>query len=135
MANKVQCEGRPAWAEVKLSALTHNMRAICNHLAATRKAAGAKPPKVLAVVKANAYGHGSVPVARALGKAGADWFGVTCSAEGVELRNGGVRRPILLLTGFWEGEEKSVIQHNLTPAVTRSEQLWLLERAAAKLRL
>jgi alanine racemase len=136
MPNKVQFDGRPVWAEVKLSALTHNLRAIQRHLASRRKAAGAKsgPPKVLAVVKANAYGHGAVPVARALAKAGADWFGVTCSAEGIELREGGIRKPILLLTGFWEGEEKRIIQHNLTPAVTRCEQLWSLDRAAAKAR-
>ena len=136
MPSKVQFEGRPVWAEVKLGALAHNMRAIQRRLASGRKAAGAKAPvpKILAIVKANAYGHGSVPVARALGKAGADWFGVTCAAEGVELREGGIRKPILLLTGFWQGEEREIIQHSLTPAVTRSEQLWLLERAAAKMR-
>ena len=136
MPSKVQFEGRPVWAEVKLSALTHNLRSIQRHLAANRKAAGSEspPPKILAVVKANAYGHGAVPVARALAKAGADWFGVTSSAEGIELRKGGIRKPVLLLTGFWEGEEKSILHQRLTPAVTRGEQLWLLERAAAKLR-
>ncbi len=137
MPNKVQFEGRPVWAEVDLRALAHNLRSIRRRLATGRKSAGSrsKPPQVLAVVKANAYGHGAVPVARALAKSGADWFGVTCSAEGIELREGGVRNPILLLTGFWEGEEKRVIQHNLTPAVTRCEQLLLLERAAARARL
>jgi alanine racemase len=135
MSSKVQFEGRPVWAEVKLGALTHNLRAIRRHLVSRRKEAGAKAaPRILAVVKANAYGHGAVPVARALGKAGADWFGVTCSAEGIELREGGIRKPILLLTGFWEGEERRVLQHDLTPAVTRCEQLWLLERAAARAR-
>jgi alanine racemase len=136
MPSRVQLEGRPTWAEVSLSALAHNLRSIQRHLATRRKAAGSKVarPKILAVVKANAYGHGAVPVARALAKAGAEWFGVTCSAEGMELREGGVRKPILLLTGFWEGEEKRVIQHDLTPAATRCEQLLLLERAAAKAR-
>ena len=90
--------------------------------------------KILAVVKANAYGHGAVPVSRALAKAGTDWFGVTCSAEGMELRCGGIRDRILLLTGFWPGEEKNLIQHRLTPAITRCEQLRLLERAAARAR-
>jgi alanine racemase len=136
MPSKVQFEGRPVWAEVRLGALAHNLGAIRRHLSSRRKGAGSKAsrPKILAVVKANAYGHGSVPVARALGKAGADWFGVTCSAEGIELREGGVHKPILLLTGFWEGEEKRVLQHGLTPAVTRCEQLLLLERAAARAR-
>jgi len=45
--------------------------------------------------------------ARALAKGGADWFGVTCSAEGIELREGGIRKPILLLTGFLGGREKA----------------------------
>jgi alanine racemase len=136
MPSKVQFEGRPVWAEVKLGALAHNLRAIQRRLASRRDASGARVacPKVLAVVKANAYGHGAVPIARALAKAGADFFGVTCSAEGIELREGGIRKPILLLTGFWEGEERRVIQHDLTPAVTRCEQLPLLERAAAKAR-
>jgi alanine racemase len=136
MPSKVQFEGRPLWAEVRLSALTHNLRSIKRHLASqTRRAgSGTKQPKILAVVKANAYGHGAVPVARALGRAGADWFGVTCSAEGIELREGGIRKPILLLTGFWQGEEKRIIKHRLTPAVTRCEQLLSLERAAARAR-
>ena len=136
MSNKVHFNGRPVWAEIKLGALAHNLRAIHQHMARTRKSAGAgeTTPKILAVVKANAYGHGAVPVARALAKAGAEWFGVTCAAEGIELRDHGIRKPILLLTGFWEGEEKALIKHGLTPAVTRSEQLWLLERAAAKSR-
>src|SRR6185295_16798418 len=91
--------------------------------------------KILAIVKANAYGHGAVPVARTLARAGADWLGVTCSAEGIELRDGGVRKPILLLTGFWEGEEKRIIKNNLTPTVTRCEQLALLDRAVARARV
>jgi len=136
MRNKVQFEGRPTWAEISLSALSYNLRAIRRHLASRQGSDGRKqaPPKVLAVVKANAYGHGAVPIARSLAKGGADWFGVTCSAEGIELREGGIRKPILLLTGFWEGEEARVIKHKLTPTVTRCEQLQLLERAAAKAR-
>jgi alanine racemase len=135
MPNKVHVEGRPVWAEVNLGALTHNLRMIQRHVGSGKSSAAKSPaPKILAIVKANAYGHGAVPVARALAKAGADWFGVTCSAEAIELREGGVRKPVLLLSGFWEGEEKRIIQEGLTPAVTRSEQLWLLERAAAKLR-
>src|SRR5690349_16963081 len=108
MQNGIEFDGRPVWAEIRLSALRHNMRSIRRRLRAEIKSGTkARPiPKILAVVKANAYGHGAVPVSRELGKAGADWFGVTCSAEGIELRNGGIRKPILLLTGFWPGEEK-----------------------------
>jgi alanine racemase len=135
MSRAIHFEGRPVWAEVRLSALAHNLRSIRRHLgSASRSGSRRARPKILAVVKANAYGHGAVPVARALARAGADWFGVTCSAEGIELREGGIRQPILLLTGFWEGEEKRLLKYRLTPAVTRCEQLWLLERAAARAR-
>ncbi len=122
------------WAEIRLSALTHNLRAIRRHLNSAGAQAGPRRVRrqILAVVKANAYGHGAVPVARALARAGADWFGVTCSAEGIELREGGIRKPILILTGFWAGEEKRLLEHRLTPAVTGCEQLLLLERAAAR---
>jgi alanine racemase len=110
--------------------LTHNLRAIRRHV----NPPGTRDPrrKVLAVIKSNAYGHGIVPVARALSKARADWFGVTCSAEGAELRESGIREPILILTGFWAGEEQRILKNNLTPAITRPEQLRLLDRAAAQ---
>ena len=128
----VQFDGRPIWAEVSLGALTHNLRAIRNHV----NPKGARGPrrKVLAVIKSNAYGHGIVPVARALSRARADWFGVTCSAEGAELRESGIREPVLILTGFWQGEEQRILDHNLTPAVMRPEQLKWLDQAAARSR-
>src|SRR6202166_1199277 len=128
MTRTVKFDGRPIWAEGSLGALTHNLRAIRAHVnpAVTR----GPRRKILAVIKSNAYGHGIVPVARALSKARADWFGVTCSAEGAELRESGIREPVLILTGFWAGEEKRSLEHNLTPAVMRPEQLRLLERAA-----
>jgi alanine racemase len=129
MARPVKFEGRPIWAEVSLGALTHNLRAIRAHV----NPAGTRGPrrKILAVIKSNAYGHGIVPVARALSKARADWFGVTCSAEGLELRESGIREPILILTGFWTGEERRILDNHLTPAIMRAEQLQLLEKAAA----
>lgn len=132
MTRPVKFDGRPIWAEVSLGALTHNLRAIRAHVnpAGTR---GTRR-KILAVIKSNAYGHGIVPVARALSKARADWFGVTCSAEGAELRESGIREPVLILTGFWAGEEKRILDNHLTPAIMRSEQLRLLEKTAAQRR-
>jgi len=124
MAAKVKFEGRPVWAEIRLSALAHNLRAIRKHIGRQRK--------ILAVVKGNGYGHGGPGVARAFAKAGADWFGVTCTSEGAELREAGIRQPILVLTGFWPGEEKRLLNYRLTPTVARLEQLRLLERAAAR---
>src|ERR1019366_9132753 len=67
---------------------------------------------------------------KALEKAGADRFGVTSADEGVELRESGIRKPILVLTGFWPGEEKRFIENRLTPTLTRLEDVWHLERAA-----
>ncbi|HXC48097.1 MAG TPA: alanine racemase [Candidatus Sulfotelmatobacter sp.] len=125
--------GRPVWAEVSLSALSGNLRAIRNYVnPATEKRK--TPRKVLSIVKGNAYGHGGAQVAKALEKAGSDWFGVASAGEGIEIRKAGVRTPILVLGGFWPGEEKNLLQHNLTPAIHRCEQLLAFEAAAAKLR-
>lgn len=124
MTRKIQFEGRPVWAEISLSAIAHNLRLV-------RRSIGRKR-KILAVVKANAYGLGAVPISKAFSRMDVDMFGVTCSQEGIELREAGIREPILLLGGFWEGEEQRILKYNLTPAVTRLEQLKLLERAAAK---
>jgi alanine racemase len=133
---EIKFEGRPVWAEISLGALQQNLKAIARHVNApsnaSEKRRGAKRVKVLAVVKGNGYGHGAPRVARAFAEAGADWFGVTDAAEGAELREAGIRQPILVLAGFWPGEEKRLIQNKLTPAVTRCEQLLLLERAAAR---
>src|SRR6267154_5089274 len=132
MTRAVKFDGRPIWAEISLGALVHNLRAIRRHVNPA-DARGKRSPRrmVLAVIKSNAYGHGIVPVARALSRARADWFGVTCSAEGAELRESGIREPILILTGFWAGEEQRILENNLTPAIMRPEQLRLLEKAAA----
>src|SRR5271170_3644817 len=124
MAKTIKFAGRPVWAEISLTAILHNLRAIRKQVGAQRK--------ILAVVKSNAYGLGAVPVAKALQKAGTEWFGVTCANEGVELREAGIRKRILILTGFWPGEEKRLIENDLTPTVTRVEDVRHLDRAAAK---
>ena len=90
------------------------------------------PRKVLSIVKGNGYGHGGPEVSKALEKFGSDWFGVASAGEGMELRQAGVRKPVLVLGGFWPGEEKNLIEHNLTPAIHRCEHLSLFEAAAAK---
>jgi alanine racemase len=91
------------------------------------------PRKVLCIVKGNGYGHGGPQVAKALEKAGSDWFGVTCTEEGIALREAGVRKPVLILTGFSPGEEARLIEHNLTAVIHRCDQLEPLNRAAARL--
>jgi alanine racemase len=128
---KIALEGRPVWAEISLSALTQNLRTIrdfVNHREEKRSALR----KVLSIVKGNAYGHGSRRVAKELEKAGSDWFGVTSASEGIEVREAGVRKPILVLTSFWPGEEARLLEYRLSPAVIRCEQLVALERAASR---
>jgi alanine racemase len=90
------------------------------------------PRKILCIVKGNGYGHGGPQVAKALEKAGSDWFGVTCTEEGIAVREAGVRKPILVLTGFSPGEEARLIEHDLTAVIHRCDQLQLLERASAR---
>jgi alanine racemase len=127
MAKRIRVQGRPLWAEVSLKALEHNLKVVRRHI-------GPKP-EILAVVKSNGYGMGAVPVAKTLQKAGANRFGVTCGDEGIELRESGIRKPILVLTGFWPGEEKRFIKNHLTPTVTRLEDVRHLERAAKVARI
>src|SRR5215469_4022826 len=125
--------GRPVWAEVSCSALTHNLhaiRAFVNPPSENRST----PRKVLCIVKGNGYGHGGPQVAKHLEKAGADWFGVTSAAEGEAVRKAGVRQPILALTSFWPGEEDQLLKNKIAPAIIRCEQLAALESAAARRR-
>lgn len=115
----------PVWAEVSHAALLHNLGIIRRHVGKQRK--------VLAIVKADAYGHGMVPIARTLQRAGVEYLGVTSTLEGAQLRASGIRCPLLLLTGLWPGEESNVLRAGLTPTVTDVWQLPLLDRAAGKL--
>lgn len=107
---------RPTWAAISLPNLIHNYRTIKNYLRGQAQ--------LMAVVKANAYGHGAVACAQALEReANADWFGVALIEEGIELRTAGITRPILCLGGCWYGQADAVITHDLTPVVYRFEQV------------
>src|SRR5438477_7936873 len=122
---------RPVWVEVSLGALAQNLEAIRKYVnppGEKRKA----PRKILSIVKGNGYGHGGPQVAKALERAGSDWFGVTCTDEGIAVREAGARKPILVLTGFVAGEEARLLKHDLTAVVHRCDQLPLLERAARR---
>ncbi len=113
---------RPTRAEVDLAALRSN-------LAAARALAG--KAEVLAVVKANGYGHGAVPVARELEKAGVTMLGVALVEEGLELRNAGVKAPVLVLGGSYEGGYELMVAYGLVPSVFRPEHVEKLAHAAA----
>jgi alanine racemase len=134
-ASKTQSvTGRPVWAEVSLSALTHNLHAIRDFVNPPGEKRSA-PRKILSIIKGNGYGHGGPQVAKALEKAGSEWFGVTSAAEGEAVRKAGVRKPILALTSFWPGEEDQLLKNKIAPAVIRCEQLSALESAAARRKL
>lgn len=117
---------RPTVAEVDLGALVHNfeaMRALCS------------PSRVIAVVKADAYGHGVGSVASALEAAGADAFAVAIVEEGLELRSASVRRPILVLGGVAPAAAEEAMRAGLTPVVFDVGQVEPLARAARDTRL
>lgn len=113
---------RPTWAEINLDNLAHNFRLM--------KSAAGPDRAILAAAKADAYGHGAVACARALERAGCEWFGVALPEEGFELRDAGITRPILCLSGFWEGQEQAIISRRLTPALFRLDLLDRLDRAS-----
>ena len=143
---------RPSWAEVDLGALTHNYGILRELLvpgahdfglriadfglnnegqSAIRNPKSAmRSPRLIPVVKANAYGHGAVPVARALSAAGATAFAVALVEEGVELREAGVREEILVLEGAWPGQEAELVRHRLTATVYSAEGVRRLDREA-----
>ena len=114
---------RPTWAEVSLTALRQNFRTVVRH-------AGAQVA-VCAVVKADAYGHGAVECSRALQADGAKWLGVTSLDEAIPLRDAGIESRILLMTGFWRGEEAEIVRLRLTPTVWEPWHIESLEHAAA----
>jgi alanine racemase len=124
---------RPVWAEISLSALAYNLHAIRDFVNPAREKRKV-PRKVLSIVKGNGYGHGGPEVAKALEKAGSDWFGVTCTEEGIAIRKAGVRKPVLVLTSFVPGEEAPLLEHGLTAVIHRCDQLTALEGAAVRRR-
>jgi alanine racemase len=117
--------GRPTRATIDL-------RAIRANFAEARRRAGAR--ELMAVVKADAYGHGAARVSRALVEAGCRWFAVTTVVEGAELRDAGVREPILILGGVFDAREsEAAVGLDLTPAVFHAGQVALLAAAARDL--
>lgn len=108
--------------EVDLAAITHNV-------AALRALAG--PADLCAVVKADGYGHGDIPVAEAALAGGATWLAVALVEEGVRLREGGSKAPILLLSESWPADAAEVVQWKLTPTVYTSSYAAALAKAGA----
>ena len=112
---------RPTTAHIDLGALRHN-------LAQVRRLAGAR--EVIAVVKADAYGHGAVPVARALAAEGVTRFGVALVEEGRALREAGIRGEILVLGGFTEDQAAEIVELGLTATIFHAGHADALNQAA-----
>jgi alanine racemase len=115
---------RPTLVEVKLSHLAENFRAIQDRVA---------PAKMMPILKANAYGHGMVEVARLMETLGADYLGVAVMEEGILLREKGIISPILVLGGILGNQVPYFIQHNLTITASSVEKLWHVDEVAEQL--
>ncbi|MFQ5845427.1 MAG: alanine racemase [Planctomycetota bacterium] len=111
------------WAEIDLDAITHNLDTV-RSLAPGRG--------VIAIVKANAYGHGAVPVAWHLASRGVAMLGVGDSQEAIELRRAGISIPILILGAIVRGELDDVVAHDVAVTVHSAQRVRLLEREARR---
>lgn len=125
-------------ARVDLAAVRANYRAVAAYLAtdaALGRASGhgaGVAPAIIAVVKANAYGHGAVPVARALGEAGASWLAVADIEEGIELREAGIGGRILVFGALSVSALEGLFTHDLTPTISSPGAARALAGAAAR---
>lgn len=116
---------RPTWAEINLDSIRHNLNEF-------RRLPG-PGVQIMAVVKADGYGHGAVEVARAALQAGAAWLGVALVEEGLELRRAGIEAPILLLSWTDPAAVPLLLRHKLTPALAGLETARLFSgRCAAE---
>ena len=115
---------RPTWAEIDLDALAFNMHSV-------RRFVG-ENIDCMAVVKADAYGHGAVECARRLEAEGTSIFAVATLEEGIELRDAGITNTILVLGGLWPGQTPLFLDHHLTPVLFTLEQAEEMNAAAAE---
>jgi alanine racemase len=120
---------RPTVARVDLGAITRNFRRITEHLARERPG---NPPRAIAVVKANAYGHGAGQVARALEDAGADLLACADIEEGAALRAAGVQADILIFGALSVSDLDGLFDCTLTPTISTPGAARAVQLAAAK---
>ncbi len=113
---------RPTWAEIDLDNLAFNFKSVKEFVG--------DEIIYMAVVKADAYGHGAVECSKRLEREGIDWFGVALVEEGIELREAGVLKRILCLGGFFDGQEMELLDHDLTPVIFRLDQAKRINKAA-----
>lgn len=116
---------RPAWIEISLPAIRHNIAAFRRILS--------PDTEIMGIIKADAYGHGALRVAEVLREQGVKRFGVALLQEGVELRGNGIEEPILILGYTSEDDFPLVLRFGLTPTIYDYSQAALLERYAAEM--
>jgi alanine racemase len=115
---------RPTWAEIDLKAIEHNYKQV-------RRLVG-RSTCIMVVVKANAYGHGTVEVSSVLERCGADYLGVATTDEAVRIRDHGITTPILVLGSVLPGEVKAAIDKNITLTLCNDELLEAVKSQAAQ---
>ncbi|MEO0352869.1 MAG: alanine racemase [Cyanobacteria bacterium P01_A01_bin.15] len=114
-----------AWVEISLEAIQHNVREFCQLLRPATE--------LMAVVKADAYGHGAIAVARTALAAGATWLGVATVPEGIELRQAGVAAPILVMGALNHAEEiRAVARWQLQPTIVSPQQALVFAEALSE---
>lgn len=113
---------RPTWAEINLDNLAFNFHSV-------KKFVG-EQIDYMAVIKADGYGHGAVECAKRLEAENIDWFGVALPEEGLELRRANIKKPILCLGSFWNGQENLILDNDLTTVIYQIEKAELFNRAA-----
>lgn len=115
-----------AWVEIDLAALTHNVKQLKNLLS--------PQTELMAVVKADAYGHGAVAVSQTVLSAGASWLGVATIPEGIELREAGIEAPILLLGATHTAQQvKAIAQWHLQPTICTAKQALIFSEVLVSL--
>ena len=115
---------RPTVAEIDLAALRYNYHQVTKLSDNSRK--------LLAIVKANAYGHGAVRISRELEKCGVDFLGVAMCEEASELRIAGIKSSILVMGGIFQGQENDVFKHDLIPVIFNIESARRLNAHASQ---
>lgn len=113
---------RSAWLEIDLNAISHNMGVIQNFVG--------KQTEIMAIVKANAYGHGLIASSQAALKGGAKALGVALPQEGQQLREAGIQAPILVLGPTLPPDAHTLIHHNLSAVVSNQESIQALAKVA-----
>lgn len=117
-------EVRPTYARIDHAALAHNLTRVRSHVG--------PGCRVLAVVKADAYGHGAIDAAQTFVEHGAWGLAVSLVEEGVELREGGVHAPVVVLGGVVPGSQDVIVHRKLTPVVWSREHLQMLAAAVRR---